>query len=263
MTFHPSTMLVTTCLPWAKMAQVSGNLTCADFCEAACARPIPFPTATIMQCKQFPPCKPPVEELDGSKMPPHSGLLVVVHLAPTCHELHQFLKPWVWIVRIMLQPGPRALRFPFRNPDLPLTWVIFPGTFSDRLQRQRLHQTRHLLLILHIFLPCPCGRHRLKRSERGGREGGAVWSPQGTVHAKSTESRPLTMMSHNRSSFRFKMFLSASTTSKILDPWLPLSCSTQSLLSVTSLIFSASSARGQRDMPSAEVFCTPGMCLAA
>ena len=39
------------CLPWAKMAQVSGNLTCVDFCEAPCARSIPFPTATIMQCE--------------------------------------------------------------------------------------------------------------------------------------------------------------------------------------------------------------------
>ena len=51
MTFPPSAMFVTTYLPWARRAQVSDNLTCAGFCAAPCARSIPFPTATIIQCK--------------------------------------------------------------------------------------------------------------------------------------------------------------------------------------------------------------------
>ena len=45
-----------------------------------------------------------------------------------------------------------------------------------------------------------------------------------------------------------------STTSKIFDPRGPILCSTQSVLLVSFLTFSASSTRGQRDIPSAKVF---------
>ena len=50
MTYHPSSILTTACHPSASVAHVKGNRTCCFLIGIPCPLPIPFPTATIMQC---------------------------------------------------------------------------------------------------------------------------------------------------------------------------------------------------------------------
>ena len=54
-----------------------------------------------------------------------------------------------------------------------------------------------------------------------------------------------------------------STRSNISPPPGSIGCFTRSSLLVHSRIFPGNLARGQRDIPSARVFCTAGMCLAS
>ena len=59
------------------------------------------------------------------------------------------------------------------------------------------------------------------------------------------------------------MFLACSTISRRRSPRAPLDCSDQSSVFVNCLTLLASSDRGQREIPSANAFCTPGICFAS
>ena len=166
-------MLVITCLMRAKIAQISGNLTCANFCDAPCTRSIPFLPATTMQCEAggSHPARILWKTLVAARYPLSGDcwlLRTLQGLAMNAINSESTTK--VRFVGNMLQPGPLALRFP---------------SFPNRPQRQRLPQTRHLRLVVHRSLHCSCGCHRFEMGERGGRGGGAVWCPLGATDANS------------------------------------------------------------------------------
>ena len=79
--------------------------------------------------------------------------------------------------------------------------------------------------------------------------------------SQASSSASIIVSVHKTSSCLVRMLFVSSTISNIPDPRRPRHCSRQSLEWVGSLALSGNISLGHREIPSANVFCPPGICF--